>query len=325
MLRINYLVSGGLITNYRCSSRCRHCVYASSHAWPDDYMTSSAADEIFSLLKKLGCSSIHIGGGEPLLRPERIFPVLESAAGNDVDIEYIETNASWYKDESSAVNILKELRKRGAGCLLISIDPYHNEYIPFYKVKGLIKACSEVNMDVFPWLMEFWDDLDALDDRRPHSLEEYARFFGDDYLLKLPGRYGLNLRGRALRTYRPMMRMESFDSIMENPAGCSLLSGRYHFHVDLYGNYIPQSCSGLSIKLNELIHGADPNKYPVFYRLEHYGIKGLAEYAVKEYGYKPESEYAGKCDLCQDIRSWLVLELGLNLPDLQPADYYRFI
>ena len=203
MLRINYLVSGGLITNYRCSSRCRHCVYASSHAWPDDYMTSSAADEIFSLLKKLGCSSIHIGGGEPLLRPERIFPVLESAAGNDVDIEYIETNASWYKDESSAVNILKELRKRGAGCLLISIDPYHNEYIPFYKVKGLIKACSEVNMDVFPWLMEL-DDLDALDDRRPHS-GGHARL-GDDYLLKLPGRYGLNLRGRA-PDLQTMMRM----------------------------------------------------------------------------------------------------------------------
>ena len=25
-------------------------------------------------------------------------------------------------------------------------------------------------MNVFPWLMEFWDDIDAMDDRKPHSL-----------------------------------------------------------------------------------------------------------------------------------------------------------
>ncbi|MGI6537677.1 MAG: radical SAM protein [Caldicoprobacterales bacterium] len=325
MLKINYLVSGGVITNYYCSSKCKHCVYASSPGWPKDYMTSSAADEIFSILKRLGCDAVHIGGGEPLLQPEKIYPVLESAARNHINIDYIETNASWFKDEPSAVLILRELMKRGVYCLLISIDPYHNEYIPFYKVKGLIKACSKVNMNVFPWLMDFWKDLDALDDTRPHSLDEYAKRFGEKYLRSLPERYGLNLRGRALKTYRPMMRKEPFEKIIKKSAPCNLLSGIYHFHVDLFGNFIPQACSGLSIKLSELVKGADPEKHPVFYRLETNGIKGLAEFAAEEYGYKPKSEYAGKCDLCYDIRSYLTLEKGLNLPDLQPANHYRFV
>jgi len=288
-------------------------------------MTSSVADEIFPILKKLGCHAVHIGGGEPLLQPERIIPVLESAARHRISIDYIETNASWFKDESSAMTVLKELMKHGVYQLLISIDPYHNEYIPFYKVKGLMKACSKAGMDVFPWLMDFWDDLNALDDRKRHSLEEYAQLFGEDYLWRLPKRYGLSLKGRAFKTYKPMMRMEAFDKIVKASAPCNLLSGMYHFHVDLYGNFIPQSCPGFSIKLSELLDGADPNKYPIFHRLESIGIKGLTEFAVKEYGYTPKPEYAGECDLCYDIRSYLVLEKGLDLPDLQPAGHYKFL
>lgn len=325
MLKINNLVTGGLITNYKCSSKCRHCVYASSPSWPNDYMTPSTAEEIFSILKRLGCNSVHIGGGEPLLQPDKIFAVLDIAVKHNIGIEYIETNGSWYKDETSAKIILKELIEHGVHTLLISIDPYHNEYIPFYKVKGLVKACSKVNIGVFPWLIDFWDDLDAFDDTKTHSLEEYAQFFGEDYLWNLPNRYGLNLRGRALKAYKPMMRMEPFEILIKKSIPCNLLSGIYHFHIDLYGNFIPQSCPGLSVKLSELVSGADANKYPVFYRLETDGIKGLAELAVEEYGYKPKAEYAGKCDLCYDIRSFMVLELKKELPDLQPSNHYRFI
>jgi len=324
VLKIGYLVSGGIITNYKCSSKCKHCCYASSPEWPDDYMTPSMADEIFSILKSLGCHSVHIGGGEPLLKPDKILDVLQAAKENNVDIEYIETNASWYRDEASADAVLKDLKKYGVHTLLISIDPYHNEYIPFWKVKALMVACSRVRMGVLPWLMDFWADLDAMDDRKPHSLDEYARFFGQDYLLQLPKRYGLNLKGRALKTYKPRMKKQPFEEILKESKPCRLLSGIYHFHVDLYGNFVPQSCPGLSIPLRELLNGADPDKYRIFYNVESFGVGGFAELAIKEYGYDPKAEYAGKCDLCYDIRSYLVLERGLDLPDLKPEGHYKY-
>lgn len=325
MLKIDYLISGGLITNYKCSSKCKHCSYASSPSWPNDYMTASMADEIFPILKNLGCHSVHIGGGEPLLQPEKIYPILESAKRNKVSIDYIETNASWFKDEEAATKVLRRLMEYGVDTLLISIDPYHNEYVPFWKVKGLIRACSKAGMGVFPWLMEFWNDLATFDDSKPHSLQEYAEVFGQEYLMNLPRRYGLNLKGRALKTYRPMMKKESFDRILEEAGPCRLLAGIHHFHVDLYGNFIPQSCPGLSIDLKEVSEGASSEKYPVLYSLESRGIRGLAELAVEKYDYKPKSEYAGKCDLCYDIRSFLVLERGLDLPDLQPTGHYKFV
>lgn len=49
------------------------------------------------------------------------------------------------------------------------------------------------------------------------------------------------------------------------------------------------------------------------------------ELAVEKYDYKPKPEYAGKCDLCYDIRSYLVLDQELDLPDLQPTGHYKFI
>jgi len=118
VLKISYLASGGIITNYKCSSKCGHCSYSSSPRWPDDYMIPSMADEMFSILKSLGCYSVHIGGGEPLLKPEKIFNVLEAAQRNNINIEYIETNASWYRDEKSAKAVLMKLKNHGVHTLL---------------------------------------------------------------------------------------------------------------------------------------------------------------------------------------------------------------
>jgi len=288
-------------------------------------MTSDMADEVFSILISLGCYHVHIGGGEPLLKPDKIIDVICAARKYNFEIEYVETNSSWFRDEASATAILKELKKHGVNTLLISIDPFHNEYIPFWKVKALIKACKKAGMHVFPWLMEFWDDIDAMDDKKPHSLDEYKKLYGHDYLLQLLKKYGLNLKGRAFMTYKPFMKKQPIEQILDESTPCRLLSGIYHFHVDLYGNFIPQSCPGFSIPLREVAKGADPGKYRIFDSLETSGIRAFAELAIKEYGYKPKEEYAGRCDLCYDMRNYLVLELGLDLPDLKPENHYKYV
>ncbi|NLC44433.1 MAG: radical SAM protein [Clostridiales bacterium] len=324
-LTVNRLISGGIITNYYCSSKCKHCSYSSSPDWDHDYMTGEMADKIFKILKRLGCHAVHIGGGEPLLLPEKLLQVLKSAKQNNIGIEYIETNASWFTDKTKAMSILTKLQENQVDTLLISMDPYHNEYIPFRKVKGLIEACRKANMGVFHWLSEFWADLDSMDDQKTHSLEEYGEVFGQEYLTDLPGRYGLSLKGRAFHTYRSRIKVEPLQQILENSSPCRLLSGTHHFHVDLYGNFIPQSCPGFSINLEDLAKGADPEKYKILSELSSSGIHSMLDVAISNYGYKPKSKYAGKCDLCYDIRRYLVLEKSHDLPDLQPKGHYEFV
>ncbi len=325
MLRFERLSLGGIITNYYCSSKCRHCAYSSSPEWPREYMTPDVADEIFQKLGELGCYVVHIGGGEPLLCPEKLFPILDSAKRNGIHIEYVETNASWHEDFESSCELLKKLQEYGVYTLLISIDPFHNEFIPFERTRGLIDACHRCGMEFYPWLMEFWKDLDSLDTSKVHTLEEFTEMFGSRYKTLLMRRYHLNLRGRALHLFKEYLKARSLEDILAESAPCRELSGVQHFHIDLYKNFIPQSCVGLSMRLEDLSEGADPEKYPLLDSLYLKGIRGLYDIAVNEYGFRAEDKYTGKCDLCMDIRRYLVMEVGLDTPDLQPVGHYKYM
>ena len=171
--KIEKLVAGGLITNYFCTSRCRHCLYNCSPAWKKKYMTSPAAEENLLVIRRLGCSAVHIGGGEPLLMPEKLSSVLEVASAVGVSVDYVETNSSWYKDKDSAVALLSQLREKGLQTLLVSISPFHNEFIPFAKIKGVIDAARKTGMRIFPWIADFMGELSELDANARHSLAEY--------------------------------------------------------------------------------------------------------------------------------------------------------
>ncbi len=129
--------------------------------------------EYIQKVKSLNCYSIHIGGGEPMLNPEKLTDVLKVVKEEGIEIQYIETNSSWYKDEKSAVNVLKKFRKSGIHTMLISISPFHNEYVPFFKTKGVIKACQKTGINVFPWIQDFYQEVDSFDDQVPHTPDEY--------------------------------------------------------------------------------------------------------------------------------------------------------
>jgi len=172
---IDRLNSGGLITNYYCTSRCGHCLYACSPGWDKKYIDPETAEQNLHKIKSLGCHSIHVGGGEPFLNLSGLRMVLETARSLNVHIEYVETNSSWYRDKKSACNVLSSLQDKGLSMLLISLSPFHNEHIPFYKVKGVIEACKAVQMNVFPWISEFFAEIDAFDGASSATDPERAR------------------------------------------------------------------------------------------------------------------------------------------------------
>jgi hypothetical protein len=246
---IDNLISGGLITNYFCTSRCRHCLYNAGPQWEKKYIDLDTAKANLRVIRDLGCFSIHIGGGEPLLRPGDLEKVLDVAARVDVSIDYVETNSSWFKDPDSAKQTLARLRRHGLRTLLVSISPFHNEYIPFSRVKGVIEAARQAGVEIFPWISDFISDLSQFDPDKPHKPEAYLHKFGQNYLMQVLQRYWIHLGGRALDTFRPFFETKPFDHIIQESSGsCRLeLSDTSHFHIDLFGNYIPGLCSGLAI------------------------------------------------------------------------------
>ena len=324
-LNIRRLVSGGIITNYFCTSRCGHCLYNCSPQWEKEYITAESAAKNLQAVRSLGCRSIHIGGGEPLLRPDGLAAVLKIAADLDVAVEYVETNSSWFKDSRSAVDFLTDLRTRGLDTLLVSISPFHNEHIPFFKVKGVIETARNAGVGIFPWVTDFISDLSQLDPHKTHSLAEFSDVFGRDYLLQVLERYWIHMGGRALKTYRPLLGKKTFQQVMdESTANCyGELSNTSHFHIDLFGNYIPGLCSGLAIASEDLGQPLSDETYPLLTTLGREGIRGLVKRAAKTAGYIPQKElYINKCDLCTEVRKYLVQNDYQGSNELKPEAFY---
>ncbi|MDZ7723530.1 MAG: radical SAM protein [candidate division KSB1 bacterium] len=316
---ISHLNSGGLITNYSCSSRCRHCLYRCSPEWPNDYIDELTCRQNLATAKELGCRSMHIGGGEPVLNRRKLLRVIELFQEEDVVLDYVETNSSWYKDHKSACDLLTDLHRRGLDTLLISISPFHNEFIPFDRVNGVIKACKTTGMRVFLWIDDFYEELNSRDGSRCYDLQNYDA----QYLQKLPQRYWTSPGGRALNFLGEHLGRIPLARILRvHAGGCSELEMVDHFHLDLYGNYVPGLCSGLSIRRDDLGASLDPEVYPMVTLLRKHGIRTFLEMACKKYDFQPRESYANKCDLCFDIRRYFVIECGMRTFELQPVYHY---
>jgi len=321
-VNISRLHSGGVITNYNCPSQCGHCLYNCSPRRPKDYLDPEKAKDIFKKIKELGCHSIHIGGGEPFVQPDKLIDVVRAAREKGMGIEYVETNAAWYADETRKKEILRSLMQNGVNTLLISISPFHNEFIPVSRTKGLMLACRKEGMNVFPWVMDFYSDLQSLDENTVHSPEEYLKKFGGNYFKEIPSRYWIHFGGRAVKTFSRIFPLKPFQQIMDQSAPCTELTDVSHFHIDLYGNYVPGLCTGLSIRHTDLGRPLDPTTYPLISMLYSKGIRAFCEWAISEFSFLPAEKYLNKCHLCGHIRSFLINVKKQEFSELQPKEFY---
>lgn len=98
--------------------------------------------------------------------------------------------------------------------------------------------------------------------------------------------------------------------------------------MDLYGNFIPNFCGGLSAgdwhNLPEIWTEFAAEKYSSLIEiLVNSGPYGLYKYAQQNYDFIPAPEgYSGKCHLCTDVR--LHLSKMDRFPELNPLAFYDF-
>jgi hypothetical protein len=289
-------------------------------------MDRDTAADCFGRIKELGCRSMHIGGGEPMLRPGSLGEILEAAGNAGMGVEYVETNASWFTGGDGSLESLRNLRAKGLSAFLVSISPFHNGFIPYGRVVSLIRACREEGVGVIPWSNVFNPLLSKFDPSKVQDWENIERTLKGNLAFFVMNHYWLHPGGRALGFLRTWGRTESIETILERDRyGCEkALSDTSHFHVDLERRYVPGLCSGLSVGLDDLHAPLSPASYPLIHTLMEKGVKGLYDMARRDSGYVPSREaFAGKCDLCNDIR-FHFMRRGWNVSgELSPSGYYE--
>ena len=271
---------------------------------------------------------VHLTGGEPFLNFPLLLKAVQFAADRHFRV-YVETNAGWCINKNLAGERFAELREAGLAAVLISASPFHAENIPVRNTLLGVQAAKEVfgpqRVQVFlpDWLLlleQFGPDetvsLKTFIDE--FGMQQTGTLFWTGYGLLGGGRAGYQL-GYLTKRYSA----ESFSH--ENCTGEILYAN--HSHFDLYGNFIPAFCGGISLGKWEdylelqtgFMSGSSNGLLKI---LIESGPYGLYKMASENFSYLQEpAGYVDKCHLCVDVRRYLHQQAVF--PELQPTDFYR--
>lgn len=331
--------SGGLILSYKCSCKCKHCMYFGSPKWNDNWITEQDLIETLIQLSNTIQESpygsdnislnygIHFTGGEPFLNYELLLKAIEIGKSLNIPSMFVETNCYWCKNDGITKERLFELKKKGLNGILISVNPFILEFVPFEHTERAIKWSMEVFQENFMiYQLYYYAQFRELNIKQKVPLENYLQLISIDDLKR---RVELLKIGRAAYTLQNLYKKYPIHYFFNENCTAELVRN-WHCHFDNYGNYIPGYCGGLSWgnirDLNLLCtEGINLDDYPILKSLIIGTFKDLYEFAVDrfEYDYKKEG-YISKCHACFDIRRHLILMTD-KFKELNPPEFYLHI
>ena len=330
-------ISGGLLLTYQCTSECRHCMYACSPKWNGDWISQKDLEIVLSLLsgrirpsprgnQSVGLNyGLHFTGGEPFLNFDLLLKAVVIADELRIPSTFVETNCYWCRNDGDTRERLQLLKETGLKGILISVNPFYAEYIPFERTKRCIRISREVfGEDMMVYQLEYYHRFEQLGITQRISLEDYLELTNKEDLTE---KVELFLMGRAAHQLKgfhsPYPAQRFFDELCRPQ-----FLRDWHNHFDNYGNFMPGYCGGISLghwrNLNSLVtDGIDLDKYPVLSFLIADDIRGLLNFA-HDFGYHESPEgYVSKCHLCLDLRTYLVSKAEFQ--ELKPKEFYAHV
>jgi len=312
-------------------------MYACSPDWSSDWISEEDLATILNQLSgKIEPSpygpdrvslnyGVHFTGGEPFLNFELLVKAVEIATELRIPSTFVETNCYWCGEDETTREKLTLLKNRGLKGILISVNPFYLEYVPFDRTERAIR----ISQELFPgntmvYQVEYYLRFKELGIRKLLPLEEYLKMVE---LNDLQRRVELFLTGRAaykLKDFYPKYKASHF---FNKPCQPSFLRS-WHNHIDNYGNYLPGYCGGISLgdaRNLDLIcqQGIDADSSPIVRFLAVADFEGLFHFATQDFGYEEKSEgYISKCHLCLDIRKHLSKE---DFTELAPREFYSHL
>jgi len=325
-------VSGGLLLSYKCNSGCRHCMYACQPAWDSDWIGEADIESYLSQLSgrikpsPYGTdrvdlnSGLHLTGGEPFLNFELLLRAAEIAHKLGIPSTFVETNCHWCENHDLTESRLTQLRGAGLKGIMVSVNPFVLEHVPFDRIERAIRIGGKVfGKNVMVYQRYFYRQFRELGIDGTVSFEDYIERAGLEslhYAELIP-------MGRLPYTLGHLFRKQKAKFFFSQSCEARLTSP-YHIHIDNYGNYIGGFCGGISLgdahDLDSIFKGIDLDERPVLRTL----VTGMGElYNLgKEFGYEDLSEgYVSPCHLCLDIRTHLVRQ-RCEFKELKPQQIY---
>ncbi|MEM2915510.1 MAG: hypothetical protein QXH91_08970, partial [Candidatus Bathyarchaeia archaeon] len=256
-------------------------------------------------------------GGEPFLNFELLLKAVKLASDLNIPSIFVETNCFWCIHDVTTREKILQLRDAGLKGILLSVNPFILEQVPFERIERAFRISKEVfSENVIVYQSFFYEEF------RRFKIKSTLPF--KEYLQKSPSRLRyveLLPMGRAVYELGYLFPAKYFfgESCVKE------LTRDWHVHIDNYCNYIPGYCGGISLgdarDMDSLFRGIDLSDKPILNALAT-DLKNLYEFAAKEFNYRELSEgYVSKCHLCIDIRKHIAKQTD-EFKELKPREFY---
>jgi hypothetical protein len=265
---------------------------------------------------------LHFTGGEPFINFDLLLKAVQIADKFKIPSTFVETNCFWCRSDTITREKLNLLKSSGLRGILISVNPFYAEYVPFERTERCIKISQEVfRSNVMVYQTHYYKLFKQLGIGKRMPLANYLALAQTK---SLASEVELFLMGRAAVQLKDMYPDYPAHHFFSRSCVPPFLR-EWHNHFDNYGNIMPGYCGGISLgdwhQLDDLIEdGMDLDKRPILRFLIAGDMQGLFNFA-KDYGY-PELEagYISKCHLCLDLRKYLVRKKDFK--ELRPLEFY---
>lgn len=253
--------------------------------------------------------SLTVHGGEPFLYFDKVAAILSKARELGIHHRWIITNGFWAENGDVAGEKLKVLKEAGLTAITFSIDAFHQEYVPFDRVRCGIECAVKLDFDTVAVDSYF---LFNQHDENRYNIETMGYIDGLERLQKVEiNRFVAGFEGRASELLPQEEYMQE-----RIPAGrCRPpfwlggdLRGPKTIEMDYEGNVT--LCPGISIgnvrekSISEILRKYDYREHPIIKIIIEKGPIGLFELA-KLYGYDGNGGFIDECHLCYKMRKYL--------------------
>lgn len=238
--------------------------------------------------------TISFSGGEAILYYEQLKECMEYAKGFGLRTTLV-TNGFWAKNYEKGYEMIKGLVDAGMTDMSISVDKYHQEFVPIESVKNAICIASELGIMSAVTMMDLKDGesvFNSIEALRPE-------IYGKDLIV-----YPVFPAGKALETIDPDQLIRACDS---SKAACPF----DHFITVLFDGTLMMCCTQFSVQIpmthlgkfgetsiQEAIHNFQNNDF--IYVMFSNGLSWYAELA-RNLGFPVEEKYCVSCHLCHEL------------------------
>jgi len=309
-------------------------MYACSPRWGSDWISRDDLHRVLAQLSgriqpsplgrdRVGINwGLHFTGGEPFLNFDLLVEAVRMAHDARIPSIFVETNSFWCIEDRETRQKLLQLKDAGLNGMLVSVNPFILERVPFERTARATKIAREVFVDnVMIYQQHFYSQFLRFGLKGTQPLEGYIEKTDPGDLCR---RTELLPMGRACYALGHLFPRYPAEVFLDEPCLEELTRG-WHVHVDNYCNYMTGYCGGLSLgdgrDIDSICRGINLDERPILNALVT-SLRLLVELAVREFGYEKRKDgYISKCHLCVDVRRHIARATD-EFQELRPREFY---